>query len=290
MANKEFPKIGLALGSGGAKGFAHIGVIRTLEKYNIPIDYIAGSSIGSIIGAYYAAHGEISSLEDIILEFNRSKGLKLIDLTVKGGIMKGKKTEKFIQEMLGISTFSQTRIPFTAVSTDINTAESVIHHKGDITSAIRASISVPAFFQPTTVDKRLLADGGLSNPVPVDVVKNMGADITIAVNLDTVYTEKPFENFPALTRIPSHSINILRHNLAKQAVKTADIIIAPKDIFHIGLLGWNYFVDTDKVKQIIKAGEDAAEDNMPQLQNSIENYFKQQSGLQKFIGLFNRKR
>ncbi len=272
MTQKNYPKIGIALGSGGAKGLAHIGVLKTLEAHQIPIDYIAGSSIGALLGAYYAAHRDIKKLEELILNFNRRKGFELFDFTVKGGLFKGKKTEKFIAEILEGAGFDTLKIPFTAVATDINTAESVILSKGNIVKAIRASASVPAFYQPITYQEKLLADGGLSNPVPVDVVKEMGADITIGVNLDTVYLEKMLKDMPALSKVPVHSINILRHNLATQSVKTADVVISPKDTFRIGLLGWSYFFDNNKARQIIRVGEEAAEKAIPDIKLAIKEY------------------
>src|SRR5690606_9628515 len=129
--------------------------------------------------------------------------------------------------------------------------------------AVRASTSVPTLFQPLSYKNLLLADGGLSNSVPVDVVRDMGADIVIAVNLDTVYTENGM--LPTLTKAPMHSINILRHNLALQSTKTADSIISPQGIYQIGLIGWDYFFDREKTKQVILEGEKAAEQAMPHI-------------------------
>ena len=171
---KKYPKIGLALGSGGAKGLAHIGVIKSLEKHNIPIDYIAASSIGSIMGGHYACFKDIKKLEDEVFHFDRRKGVGLFDFTVKGGIVKGKKTEKYISELLENATFQDLKIPLSIVATDFNSAESVIFSKGNLTKAIRASIAVPAIYQPIFYMDKLLADGGLSNPVPVNIVSAMG--------------------------------------------------------------------------------------------------------------------
>lgn len=286
MARNKYPKIGIALGSGGARGLAHIGVLRALEKNNIPIDYIAGSSIGAILGSFYAAYADTKKLEDIILGFNRRKGFELFDFTVRGGLFKGIKTERFIAEVLNGATFDTLRIPFAAVATDINTAESLILNKGNIVKAIRASASVPAFYQPLFYKKRLLADGGLSNPIPVDVVTTMGADIVIAVNLDTFYLEKILKDMPALSKMPVHSINILRHNLARHAVKTADVIISPIDILNAGLLGWSFFFDNEKAKQIINEGERAAEEAIPQIHQAIREYKFAQTRTGKLLSLF----
>jgi NTE family protein len=283
MAKNTYPKIGLALGSGGAKGLAHIGALKTLKKYDIPIDYIAGSSIGSFLGAFYAAHEDITKAEDLILNFNRRKGFELFDFTVKGGLFKGKKTERFIAEVLEGAKFETLKIPLCVVTTDIHTAESIIIKDGNLVKAIRASVSVPTFFQPIFYKDRWLADGGMSNPVPVDVITAMGADMTIAVNLDRVYHKNKISKMPPLTAVPVHSINILRHNLALQSVKTADVIISPEDRLHVGILGWNFLFDNKKAAQIIKAGEDATEEAIPAIKKAIAAYQYEHSRLGKFI-------
>ncbi len=283
---KKYPKIGLALGSGGAKGLAHIGVLKSLEKHNIPINYIAASSIGSIMGAHYARFKDVNRLQEVVLNFNRRQGFGLFDLTVKGGIVKGKKTETFISELLENATFQDLHIPLSVVATDFNTAESVIFTKGNLTKAIRASIAVPAIYQPIFYLDKLLADGGLSNPVPVNVVSGMGADITIAVNLDHVFVENPLTNIPPLSRMPLHAIDILRHNIALHAVKTANVIISPQNKLRVGLVGWKNIFDNEKALQIIKEGETATDKIIPELERQIELYQKKQSPVQKFLSLF----
>lgn len=273
MGSRNYPKIGLALGGGGAKGLSHIGVFKILEKYNIPLDYIAGTSIGSLMGAHYAAFKDPKRLEEIFLNLTIRKGFQLFDPTLQGGLIKGKKFEKFIEEILEGASFEKLQIPFAAVATDFNTAKTVILRDGHLSKAIRASTSVPTLFQPLEYKNLLLADGGLSNSVPVDVVRAMGADIVIAVNLDTVYTEKGI--LPTLTKIPLHSINILRHNLALQSTKTADIIISPKGIYQIGLIGWDYFFDTEKTKLVIHEGEKAADAAIPEIEDLMQRGQKQ---------------
>jgi NTE family protein len=290
MNKGKNPKIGLALGSGAAKGLAHIGVLKVLQKHNVPIDFIAGSSIGAMLGAFYAAHLDINELENIILNFNRKKSLSLIDFTMQGGFLKGKKAELFIAEILNGAHFGSLKIPFAVVATDINSAETVIFKHGNLVKAIRASISVPAFFQPIQYSNHLLADGGLSNPVPVDIVKKMGADITIAVNLDSVYIEKPFKNAPSLSLIPMHSVSILRHTLAKQSIKTADVVIEPPDVYHVGLLGWKYIFDNTKAKEIIAIGEKAAEEAMPEVRHAMHQYTYRQTRIGKFFSFFSNMR
>jgi NTE family protein len=287
MASK-FPKIGLALGSGGAKGLAHIGVLRSLEKHNIPIDYIAASSIGSILGAHYALYKDVNKLEDVVLHFDRKKGMGLFDLTFRGGFIKGGKTEAFIAELLENATFEDLKIPLVIVATDLNTANAVVFSSGNLIKAIRASIAVPAVYQPLLYRNNLLADGGLSNPVPVSVVSQMGAAITIGVNLDQVYVDTPLTSFPPLTRIPMHAVTILRHNLAQYALSSADVIITPQNKFRIGLIGWKNIFNNEKALQIIKEGEEATDRVIPEIEKLINEYQKNQSPFKKFLSYFGK--
>ena len=132
----------------------------------------------------------------------------------------------------------------------------------------------------------LLADGGLSNSVPVDIVREMGADIVIAVNLDTVYVEKGI--LPTLSKTPMHSINVLRHNLALQSTKTADVIISPKGIYQIGLIGWDYFFNTEKTKEVINAGEKAAEDVITEIEELMKKMPEEKRGLAKIFSFIEK--
>lgn len=281
------PKIGLALGSGGSKGLCHIGVLKTLHKYEIPIDYIAGSSIGSLMGAHYAAFRDPQKLEDIFMNITVQKGIKLFDPSFTGGIIKGEKFEKTVTEILEGTSFDKLSIPFAAVATDFFTAQPVILRKGNLSKAIRASSSVPPLFQPVENDNFLLADGGLSDSVPVDVVREMGADIVIAVNLDTLSTKK--DMLPTLDKIPVHSINILRHNLALQSTKTADVIISPHGIPQIGLVGFEYFFDKEKGKHLIAEGEKAGEESLPMI-NALIKQFERKHPIHRIASLLLNKR
>ncbi|MFA5022624.1 MAG: patatin-like phospholipase family protein [Patescibacteria group bacterium] len=274
MEDNKRQKIGLALGSGGAKGLAHIGVIKVLEENNIPIDYIAGSSVGALIGAFYAAHKDSAAMEKIALSTNWKMSFYLLDPGSPNGLIKGKKVENLIKNWLSDTTFSELKIPLTIVATDLITAEQVNLTTGDLIKAIRASLSVPPIFEAVKYENYLLTDGGLSNPVPVDTVKNMGADIVIAVNLDSnKFSEDNNSNFSAKQRVywPKISIralNILRYHLAKNTTKLADTMIEP-EVEEIGLLGWNKFFDTNEVKKIIRAGQEATKIMLPQIKKMI---------------------
>ncbi|RKX26750.1 MAG: patatin [Candidatus Zixiibacteriota bacterium] len=176
-------KIGLALGGGSARGWAHIGVIRALTEAGIDIDYIAGTSIGSVVGSVFAA-GNIKALEEVAVRLDWKQIAYLFDVVLpKSGLIDGKKVAGFVRNHLRKTNIEELPIPFCAVSTDLNTGDEVVIREGDVIEAVRASISIPGIFTPVRNNGRILVDGGLVNPVPVSVVKEMGADFVIAVDL-----------------------------------------------------------------------------------------------------------
>jgi len=270
---KQQPKIGLALGSGGAKGLAHIGIIKVLEENNIPIDFIAGSSIGSMIGGFYATGLSIKEVEKIALSTNwHTVFSTLFDPSFKKGLVSGEKVKSFIEGYINKNDFESCKIPFVAVATDLKTGEVVILDKGKMAPAIRASISIPLVFKPVEIDGRVLADGGLSAPVPVEIARNMGADIVIAVNLDKHYYDEQWN--PGWYDIANDSLHILQHHLALHNIKSADISIE----IDSGKSSWYQFVNgQDK----IFAGEKAMNEILPKLQEII--YQKSKGGLKKYL-------
>ncbi len=176
-------KVGLVLGSGSAKGLSHIGVIKFLEEQDIKVDYIAGSSIGALIGGAYAA-GVINKLENIALQTDLASTIKYLLPTIsKSGLVSGTKVKEFIQDIVGDCLIENFDIPFIATSTNIITGQEVYFDKGNLVEAIRASISIPIIFQPVIHENQILVDGGLSNPLPINIVRKMGADFIIAVNV-----------------------------------------------------------------------------------------------------------
>ncbi|MEN9231745.1 MAG: patatin family protein [Thermostichus sp. DG02_5_bins_236] len=179
-------KLGLALGSGGARGWAHIGVIRALERAEIPIDYIAGASIGAFVGAIYAA-GELDELEEFVRDLNWKMILSLFDVVFPTcGLLDGNKIYDLLTEHLQELCIEEAGIPFCCVATDLITGKEVQLRSGKMADAVRASISIPGIFTPLQYEGRYLGDGGIVNPVPVQVVREMGADIVIGVNLNHV--------------------------------------------------------------------------------------------------------
>ncbi len=177
-------KVGLVLGSGSAKSLSHIGVLKLLEEMDIKIDYIAGSSIGAMIGGAYAAGISIKEIEDIALKTDLTSSVKYFLPTIpKSGLISGVKVKEFLRNVVGDINIKDLKIPFAATATDILTGQEIIFNKGNLVEAIRASISVPIIFQPVIHNDQILVDGGLVNPLPIDVVRKMGAEFIIAVNV-----------------------------------------------------------------------------------------------------------
>ncbi|MFA5031614.1 MAG: patatin-like phospholipase family protein [bacterium] len=177
-------KVGLVLGSGVAKGLAHIGVLKAIDKQKIPIDFIAGTSIGALIGAMYASGISGEEIEEIALNIDIKKTLALFTPTMSySGLIDGQRVINFIESIIGRQNIEDLRIPFAAISSNIVTGEEIVITKGSLLNALRASISIPGIFTPVEYNQKLLVDGGLVNPVPVSAVLKMGADIVIAVNV-----------------------------------------------------------------------------------------------------------
>lgn len=261
------PKIGLALGAGGPKGFAHIGVIKALKAHNIPIDYIAGTSAGALIGGMYCVSGDISSLEAYIIERNNLEMASYFsDFSLQSGVLQGNRVETFVEKYIGNASFSQTKTPFRAVAVDLKTAEKVELKNGSIAKAIRASIAIPMLFKPVEIEGRMLIDGGLSSPVPVETAFAMGADIVIAVQLD--YWYRPTFDMQRLNpfQVGEMSLDIIEKKITTQEIKRAHVVLRP----HLGSVHWSSFLNEAEKRQCITEGEKEAERAMVGIQSAVQ--------------------
>lgn len=181
-ATPSRPRLGLALGSGAARGLAHIGVLKVLEEADIPIDIITGTSMGAFIGAMYAAGVPVAQMEQVALELDwLSMARLLAPVLPTSGLSDGKKLVAFMAELLPVRDFKDLRLPLAITATDINTGEAVIIKQGDLLEALRASLAFPGIFSPVRFGQRFLVDGGLCNPIPTDVARNLGAERIIGV-------------------------------------------------------------------------------------------------------------
>ena len=179
------PRLGLALSGGGARGLAHIGVLKELERANIQVDYLAGTSMGGVIAAAYSSGLPITKIEAIAHEYAETRTLlRLADPTIpRNGLFKGDQLEVFFRQHLGERTFDDMRIPLTLVAVDLNKGQEVHLREGPVADAVRATVSIPGVFAPVERDGQRLVDGGLLNNLPVDIVRQMGADIVLAVDV-----------------------------------------------------------------------------------------------------------
>ncbi len=296
---KKGLKFGLALGSGSARGLAHVGVIQVLEAYNIPIDIIAGTSIGSVVGSLYATGASIDQLEEAALSIKKSTTLFLIDPALPhSGLISGKKIEEMLNDLaLEDKTFDDLEIPFEAVAADVESGAEVILNQGKVIDAVRASISIPGIFTPVKYQDYYLVDGGVVNPVPVNVVQKMGADIIFAVSLAKLkpYTtalvisketgnleevekssilqqkieqvKSTFES-PNIFEVIVQSIDIMQAKITDQCLEGADVVIVPFGIKDINLL------DFDKAESVIKGGIMATLLKMPEIKEVIKEKIK----------------
>lgn len=299
MSEPRRPLVGLALGSGSARGWAHLGVIRALEKAGIRPDLVCGTSIGSLIGAAYAA-GELERVEQWALGFGFMDVVGFMDVSLNSGLVKGERLMEFMRRHFVDRPVDELAMPFAAVATSLRTGAEVWLRDGSTLDAVRASIAIPGFFAPVLREGTVLVDGGLVNPVPVSLARAMGADIVIAVDLGSdilgrhlrphppapapagevgewirkvqsnlgalLPTPSPDEpKLPSMIDVLTTSLNIMQVRItrSRMAGEPPDLVVAPL-LAHLGLL------DFHRAKEAIEEGERAVErvaHNLPALRN-----------------------
>lgn len=253
-------KVGLALGSGGAKGLAHIGVLKAFRDAHVPVDMIAGSSIGAVVGALYAKEGDIDFVEHIALTTNWTELLPFLDVRFGKGLLKGEKLRAFIEAHVGDIDFSELRIPFSAVATNMHTGQPHVFQTGKVAEAVRASASIPLIFRPAHIGAHEYSDAGLSMPLPVRAVRAMGAEVVVAVDLDAHAgsSERSIRN---VVDVAQRTIELLSMHLAHECVGEADTHLVPP-VSHIG---WEAFFTTRRSAEVIALGEQVAREWIPLL-------------------------
>lgn len=254
------PKIGLALGSGGARGFAHLGAIKVLRDEGIPIDLIAGSSMGAMVGCFYGAGLDIERLYKLSKAFKRKYYL---DFTVpKMGFIAGKRVKELIRIFTHGKNLEQLELPVKVVATDLITGEKVVFDKGPIADAVRASISIPGIFVPEKLNGRLLVDGGVVDRVPVSVVKEMGADIVIAIDVSHVKTNA---EITSIYDVIMQSLDILQMEILSHREIDSDFMIKPR----VEMYSSRAFTN---IEEIIKIGEVETRKHIQQIKQAINEW------------------
>jgi len=253
-------KISLVLGSGSAKGYAHIGVLKALEENKIPIKKIIGTSMGALIGALYALHPDAKRVEEKILKYQLKDLISFHDLTFNSGFIKAKKIEELLKKEIGEKTFEDCKIKLIINAVDLIEGKEVIFTEGSLIKAIRASISIPLLFTPKITDNKVLVDGGLVNPIATHIFKN---ERVVVVNLNKYvpHFEKKKLN---LLKIFIRVVDILEKELSKGIKKTKNSVWIEPNFNGLGLFDFN------KQNQFINIGYDETIKKM----NSIKRLIK----------------
>ena len=253
------PKVGLVLGGGAVRGFAHVGVIRVLEREKIPIDFIVGTSVGSLVAAIYADKKNSFELEWIAFALEERDLFDYTFISPTQGFVRGDRLEDFIVKKLSAKEIQQLKMPFAAVATDIQEGEVVVLQSGSLARAVRASSAIPGMFIPVRHQGKLLVDGGVMNNVPVDVARKMGAEMVIAVDLDGGKKSAAVSNiFDTLAQ----TLYFMAAENAEAKLKLADIVVRPK-VSDVALL------DFSRKKELLTLGMEAAEQALPAIRAKL---------------------
>ncbi|MCL4405001.1 patatin-like phospholipase family protein [Patescibacteria group bacterium] len=278
-------KVGLALGGGGARGMAHIGVIKALEAAAIPIHAVAGTSVGALVGGWYALHGEVDSLADVVLGIKKRDMISSLNFYLRrdGMLFKNPAIEETVKDKIKNKQLKDCVMPFAAVATDVKSGEKVIIESGSLYEAIQASSAVPFVFKPASVGGRLLMDGGFVDPIPADVVKSMGADFVIAVDVTRDWTDIS-GGLPGLMDIPKmvdKVMEAIEYQIARDQLGAADIILHPAVI----PFSW---LDFYRSEEIIEAGARETRRNISKICRKAGYPPMPKSTFAKFIDFLSR--
>jgi len=264
-------KVGLALGSGAAKGLAHIGVLAGLQEQGIQINMIAGTSIGSLVGALYANGMDIDQIRNLAIDLGSKRFSFLADPALpRSGLIRGLRIKNMLRSAVGNIEFSDLEIPFACSATDIDSSQEVVISQGLVREGVMASCSIPILLPPTKFGGRYLVDGELLDPVPVRVLKEMGADFIIAVNVLPAGWEKLSEasqentepKEPNILSIAIQMVNIMSCQSLKSSLVGADVIIEPQ-VTHIR---WG---DFHRAPECILQGELAARGSVQEIKRQL---------------------
>lgn len=256
------PKVGLALGSGGSRGFAHVGVLKALNEANIPIDFIAGSSMGGLAAALYGAGHDTESLFKMATTFKRKYYLDFI--VPKMGFVAGDKIKGLLKVITFDKQVEELSPPVAIVAADLMAGKRVVFTEGSAAEAVRASVSIPGILVPAKVNGRLLVDGGVIDRVPVSVVKEMGADIVIAVD---VSSGKGPSDIHSIFDVIMQSIDIMQEEIVKSHEIVADVMVKPS----LGAFDSKTFAN-QSTKEMIGIGEEETKKKIPDIQAAIAQW------------------
>jgi len=266
-AQPREPVIALALGGGGAKGFAHIGVIKVLESHGIRPQIVTGTSAGSFVGALYASGKTPFQLQDLAFSLQESD---IRDLTVsRQGFLVGQKLQDYVNQQIDNRAIQQFPIRFAAIATAMDTGRKTAFNKGNAGQAVRASCSIPNVFQPALINSVRYVDGGLVSPVPVETAREMGADIVIAVDISA----RPGAGKSGIFGILDQTLNIMGLQALQRELALADVVIAPQ-VTNFGV------ADLEARHKTLLEGERAAQVQLAAVQQAIARFKASPAALQ----------
>ncbi len=281
--SQKIPKLGLALGGGGAHGLAHIGVLKVLSAAGIKIDFLAGTSMGGLVAALFAAGLPADEIERIAVQRGESREMiRLVDIRPSmRGLVRGGRIYNFLAETLGAElTFADLRLPTSLVAVDVNSGREVVLNEGKVVDAVRATISIPGVFVPVMLGPYKLVDGGVLNNVPVDVVRAMGADRVIAVDVLPHFPLNQPGETPVVeplnpARVPkaakdiTHILMIMISAMTAANLQTTqpDLVIRPDLAPDLDIL-----LSFDRPMDAINGGEKAAREALPRIQEIISGF------------------
>jgi NTE family protein len=263
------PRIGLVLGGGGARGFAHVGVLRVLEQARIPVHLVVGTSVGSLIGALYADKRDTFALEWASFELDGNDLLDISILSAHMGPVRGDAIREFVKRQVKTERIEELPMPFIAVATDLRTGKRVLLDHGLVADAVRASVSIPGIFVPAVIEGRMLVDGGLVANLPADVARERGADIVIAVSIAEEVKPETVEN---LIGVVNQSLNIMMSQMAAAQQQNADVVVRPS-IGDIGTL------DFTQKRRCLEAGVAAGREALPAIRAALAKYYESRGGV-----------
>lgn len=253
--------VGLALGGGASKGFAHVGIIKVLKENGIPVKVVTGTSAGSIVGSLFASGMSPDRLE---LEAEILGKTDLVDLTLStSGFIKGEKLQNYINRKVGGRQIQQFPIKFAAVATDFETGKAVAFNQGNAGQAVRASAAIPNVFQPVIIGRHTYVDGGLSQPVPVSAARRQGANFVIAVDISA----RPGKNISqGFFSYLDQTLNVMSVSALQNELGQANVVIKPQ-VLDLGAVG-----GFDQKKRAIQLGEEAARAALPEIKRKLAAY------------------
>lgn len=256
--------VGLALGSGAARGLAHIGVIKVLEDNSIPIDAIVGCSAGALVGGAYACGTSVREMTDLAQSIRQPDIIRYLGLGLAGryGLFRGNNVTKLIKDLTNGCSFIETRMPFIAIATNIKSGDEMAFETGEVWNAIRASISVPGIFTPHMIDGEFYVDGAVSNPVPSDYLTAIGIDVIIGVDVVPDVSKMRVEGTPNLITVLLNSFDIFQERLVKMVVHHSDVKIRPSVE---GIQAHEFF----RAEEIIGRGIKAAMEKLDEINDAI---------------------